>query len=1006
MNRIKLLAASALYLVACQPALAQDQDTGIDEADAESTPGAEIIVTAQRRAQSLQDVPLTVTAFGTEALERQQIRNSSDLQLTLPNVTFTKTAFTSASFTIRGIGDLCVGQSCDAATAIHVNGSPLFGTRLFETEFFDLERIEVLRGPQGTLFGRNATGGVVNIVTARPDTGGFAANFDGEYGNFESVRLRGMVNVPLTDTLAVRVAGMYLNRDGYTRNLFDNSLIDGRDMFALRGSVRWEPTSDTSIDLMAYWFREDDDRLRIQKQLCQRDPTGVLGCLPGRLAFEAPNANASFTGTLTSREFLRWRGGTGIGPGLSLLALTSLYGPDSATGARVPDDVRTVDVDFQPTYFADEKQFQGRLDHDFGAAQLQLTGLYSESSVDSRQDQTLLVTNRAIWQPGIDNLANYAAVNPTALGATINGLLAATRSAIIPGGARGQLCTSIADPLGVGAFAGRSTCADTPVNFDRSVGFNRAWSAEAILTAQPAEGLNLILGGIYADNRLSENSYYVSNFGTDYVAGVLGVLNTLSQRQAGNAAYPAVFLATPFFRSNTDEYRLKSYGIFGEAAWELTGDVTLTAGLRYNNDRKSLRARSTLASFPAPVGTTSAFDSPFAGNFDADQATPGNQPWQDRAVGFDALTGRAVIDWQVTPDSMIYASYSRGYKSGGINPPVQPGFDVPENFSPEYVNAFEIGTKNLFANGVLQLNASAFYYQYKGLQLSRLVARTAINDNVDADIYGFEAEAVVRPARGWRFDLNFSALKTKVTQDLLMTNPRDPSGGRADAVIIKDITNASNCAVVPTVAGNAAGTNTLVATVNQGIGAGVGAPGLLRAPTAFPTGSGINGATGAFSICSALANAIANPSAALRTSFATPTGPLPFTLEPSGVPVNIRGNQLPQAPDFKVSAGAQHTADLGAGMSLVLRGDIAFTGESYGSIFNGNVNRVEAFAIINAQVQLNGRDDRWFARAFVQNLTDNDAITGLALTDASTGLGTGVFALEPRRYGVAFGTRF
>src|SRR3546814_9800282 len=101
-------------------------------------------------------------------LFRSQIENASDLQLTLPNVSFSKGNFTSASFTIRGVGDLCVGVTCDAATAIHVNGSPLFGTRLFETEYFDLERIEVLRGPQGTLFGRNATSGVVNVVTAKP----------------------------------------------------------------------------------------------------------------------------------------------------------------------------------------------------------------------------------------------------------------------------------------------------------------------------------------------------------------------------------------------------------------------------------------------------------------------------------------------------------------------------------------------------------------------------------------------------------------------------------------------------------------------------------------------------------------------------------------------------------------------------------------------------------------------------------------------------------------------
>src|SRR3546814_5294348 len=97
------------------------------------------------------------------------------------------------------------------------------------------------------------------------------------------------------------------------------------------------------------------------------------------------------------------------------------------------------------------------------------------------------------------------------------------------------------------------------------------------------------------------------------------------------------------------------------------------------------------------------------------------------------MTGRFVIDYKITDDNLIYASYSRGYKSGGINPPLQPVFAVPESFKPEQVDAFEIGSKNSFGNGALQLNATAFYYKYKDLQLSKIVARTAVNDNVSAD---------------------------------------------------------------------------------------------------------------------------------------------------------------------------------------------------------------------------------------------------------------------------------
>lgn len=179
-----------------------------------------------------------------------------------------------------------------------------------------------------------------------------------------------------------------------------------------------------------------------------------------------------------------------------------------------------------------------------------------------------------------------------------------------------------------------------------------------------------------------------------------------------------------------------------------------------------------------------------------------------------------MIDFKITEDNLIYASYSRGYKSGGINPPLQPVFAVPESFKPEQVDAFEIGSKNSFGNGALQLNATAFYYKYKDLQLSKIVARTAVNDNVSADIYGFEIEGMVRPDPNWLINLGFSYLHTKVTEDKLTSNPRDFGGGRADAVIIKDITNGANCAVSST-SGNVTGVNAFVNTVNNVINAGL-----------------------------------------------------------------------------------------------------------------------------------------------------------------------------------------
>ena len=1006
-----LIGTSILAMTVATPAYAQD---AADEVERDAF-GGEIVVTAQRQSERLQDVPIAVSAFSTEALEAQQIKTPSDLQLTLPNVTFTKTNFTGASFTIRGIGDLCVGTTCDSATAIHLNGDPLFSTRLFETEFFDLERIEVLRGPQGTLFGRNATSGVVNVITAKPKLGVFEAAAEAEYGNYDSMKAKAMVNIPLGDTAGIRVAGIYLNRDGYTKNEFLDTRIDDRDLYSVRGSFRWEPTPDTTVDLLASYFREKDQRTRIQKQLCQRDPTGILGCLNSRLDNSPFNGNATFTAALTSREFLAIRGIP------ESFALGSLYGPDVYANTTIPSDPRTVNTAYTPSYFTSELTLQGQIEHNFGPVSLQVSGQYQKVKLDASQDYNSNVGDRSLYATALNTLAFFAA-NPIPLGVDAGGnpilsnaYFGPVAAAIIPDGPNGQLCTSLAEESGYGSFGGNKICSDQSLQFDRSNQYNSSWSVEGILSSDLDGPFNFLVGGIYADYHLTENSYYVNAFPIDYLTGVLGAFTAATNRvpdpdnpgQTIAAPLPPSFLATPFFRNNTDDLKITSYGLFGEAYFEFSDRLKLTAGLRYNNDKKSVRARSTLASFLAPHGGTgSVFDSPFVGSFDADPGTPGNQIIQERTVKFNKLTGRAVLDFKVTDDNLLYASYSRGYKSGGINPPLQPIFEVPESFRPEQVDAFEIGSKNTFGNGALQLNLTAFYYKYKDLQLSKIVARTAVNDNVSADIYGFEAEAIVRPDPDVVVNLGFSYLHSKVTDDKFTSNPRDFGGGRSDAVIIKDITNAANCAIAST-SGNAAGVNAFVngvqQVINGGFVPGVAAGANLQPTTTFPADGGI-ASTGAFSICSVMDAAAAGAFAAAGLDPAAFGGIEYFS---AGIPVNIKGNQLPQAPNYKFSAGVQYTARLGDGdMTLVPRVDLAYTGESYGSIFNGNVNRIKGYAQVNAQLQLNGPDDEWYVKGFIQNVFDANSVTGLYITDQSSGNYTNIFTLEPRRYGIAAGFKF
>ncbi len=1001
-GKLTLLAGVCAGAIAF-PAYAQD-------AAEEEVASTEIIVTAQRSNQRLQDVPIAVSAFNTEALEKQQIKNTSDLQLSLPNITFTKTNFTGASFTIRGIGDLCVGSTCDSATAIHLNDAPLAGTRLFEGEFYDLAQIEVLRGPQGTLYGRNATSGVINFRTARPSLTGVAANVELEYGNYNSVKAKGMINVPLGDIAAVRVAGFYLNREGYTTNIFNNTKIDDRDMYGVRGSIRIEPGPGTTIDLMAQYFHEKDNRTRIQKQMCQRDPTGVLGCLNGKRDFQVTNANTTFVGVLTSREFFATQGLP------ASFALGSLYGPDAYTGAVNPADFRSVSTDHVPTYDTQEWIIQGSIEQDLGGGlKLKVGGNYQKVDLESSQDYNLSVQNRSLYAGGLNTLQFFATpatpLNPLNGAGLPVAYFAPVAAALIPSGPGGLLCTSLPVESGTGAFGGNRMCSLTPQDFDRSNQHQSSWSAEAIISSDFDGPFNFLIGGIYSKFHLTENSYYVNAFGIDYFTGVFGAFTALSTGR------PPSYLGTPFFRNNTDDLAITTYGLFGEAYVSFSDKLKLTLGIRYNNDSKTVKARSTLASFLVPFGSTDATTTPYGAGFDADPATvcaaPGSnvlgaigsvagcEAFQVRSVKFAEWTGRAVLNYEITPDNMVYASYSRGYKSGGINPPLQPIFAVSDTFSPEFVNAFEVGSKNVF--GKIQLNLTGFYYDYKDLQLSRIVARTSVNDNVSAKIYGLEAEVVINPTKELSLNFNASYLHTEVSSDKFLANPRDFGAGRADAVIIKDITNGANCAVgsntgLAGTAGGATGVNGFVNQVNTLINAGF-IPGLkpgagLQPTVAFPSGSGI-ASTGAFSVCGVLS--------ALAGTVGTGFGGI--TVYSSGIPTNIKGNRLPGAPDYKFAAGIQYAAPMGD-LTLTPRADFIYTGKSVGNIFGGFINEVPSFTQVNAQLQLDGPNKKWFARAWIQNVFDKDSITGLYVTDQSSGNFTNVFTLEPRRYGVAVGMKF
>ncbi|HSZ74174.1 MAG TPA: TonB-dependent receptor, partial [Rhizomicrobium sp.] len=227
-----------------------------------------VTVTSSKIGGDVQNIPISITAMSQEQLTATQTTGGPDLVKQVPNLTFSKTNFTGYNIQIRGIGTQAISVTTDPAVAVAFNDIPFIRNHFFEQEFYDVSQVEVLRGPQGTLYGRNATAGVVNLVSAKP-TDQYEAMASVDVGNYNSRRLEGMLNVPIVgDKLDLRIAGEWTKRDGYSFDEETNQRIDGRDLWSGRVSLLVHPIKNLSANLVWERFNEDDDRMRSAKQLC------------------------------------------------------------------------------------------------------------------------------------------------------------------------------------------------------------------------------------------------------------------------------------------------------------------------------------------------------------------------------------------------------------------------------------------------------------------------------------------------------------------------------------------------------------------------------------------------------------------------------------------------------------------------------------------------------------------------------------------------------------------
>ncbi|MGE5501095.1 MAG: Lpg1974 family pore-forming outer membrane protein [Ignavibacteriales bacterium] len=965
-----------------------------------------LVVTAQKREENIQDVPIAMSAFTQEDLTKSQVAGGPDLMTQVPNFTFTKTNFSGYSIQIRGIGTQAISATTDAAVAVAENNTPFIRNRFFEQEFYDLERVEVLRGPQGTLYGRNATAGVVNIITAKPKFS-YDARLSADLGNYNSTRFEGMLNIPLVDDkVALRIAGAWTKRDGYTTNQLTGNQIDGRDLWSTRVTLRVDPAENLKANLVWEHFEENDDRLRSGKQLCHMDDRAEIdgyhvnifphqynvlsqGCIPASLyapeSFEAPN-------------------------GFSLpyyYPLGSLNVPlmddvDPYVSTVQSRDLRTIESTLDPKYRAQTDVAQIQLNATIGDLTLTSETAYASDEIFSMEDY-----NRFSTRAGIFDQASYDAINDGPFVYAANLLN------------NGFFC----DPqLG---------CSNRLLAADVSTARSRQLSQEFRVASDYEGSFNFNVGANFLRYDTLEKYYVFVNTMTmaaaltggtalppAYVPGVSDNqycldhgLSPPNPRLFQGVGFCTYMDPNPIDRLNDlghnyflskNPYKLISYAVFGEIYYQVLPELKLTAGLRWTVDKKEAPRIPSWVLGSLNVGYP--------------VLEVMRQEWREPS-------GRLSVDWKpelsFTDQSLLYASYSHGYKAGGANPPpsgvvmwavtegegsnsivAQAALDRsathPKTFDPEFVNAYEIGSKNTLIDGSVMLNADAFYYDYTGYQISQIADRSAINYNFDAKIWGAEVEASWRPLENLRIGFKGGYENTRVADGMKAVDTMDRTAGQPGWAVVRAFpTLPSNC-VVPTW------------LMLDGMG-GITPPNQWK-----------NGNPG---WCEILYSMHLDPWTLLpyepdpthrKTWVHGQAEPFDWAaqgyhgFDPASAPNNgegfykdLSGNELPNAPHFTATVTADYTLPLPNDWLMTLHSDFYYQSEAWARIFNTpGYDKLKAYTNVNLAAIFSNEDAGWKVMAYVKNVFDHDAITGAFLNSDDTGLTTNVFLNEPRLYGL------
>ncbi|MWV26721.1 TonB-dependent receptor [Aurantiacibacter rhizosphaerae] len=754
-------------------ALAQDAV----EAQEDDTNDNVIVVTAQGRAQSLSDVPIAVSAISGEMLEQSGTTDIRELNQIAPSLLVSSTGNeANGSARIRGIGTVGDNAGLESSVAVFIDGVYRSRSGNALSELGPIERVEILRGPQGTLGGRNSTAGLINIYTAPPefDLSGYGAF---TYGNYDAMRLEAGLNVPLSDKVAARVDGVYFKRDGFYNDVTNGVEVNDRDRYLFRTQALFEPNSDLSFRLIFDYSKKDE--ACCAATFVQPDFAPLAVVSPDLDPYTKPQeGNPALTST--SNPIVNVLLGLGQDP--RALSQSTFDRDIYVTPGRSYDGE------------TEDWGLSGELNWDFGGVRLtSITGYreYNNFQGSDTDYTTVDILYRAPNEFGgaraFETFTQEIRLNGTAFNDRLDWLVG-------------------------GYYANESLRSQDNLRFGTQYG--------TFVSCRIALAINPALANPAADNCLGPAVAFLDGtvgnpaFGPATPLIIAGINNLSQVSDVGGTG-------------DVYDQESQNFAVFTHNIVHLTDTVDLTLGLRYTNESKDFDATfgndnticpanrqllSPLLQVPALAGLAGGLISlSCQGNSTSELDGVSLSDSRDE----NELTGTAVLSWQPNPDLLVYGSYSRGYKAGGFNLD-RSGLAIPLflnvnaldpsglQFEEETVDAFEIGLK--YATRPFSVSVAAFHQEFSNFQLNTFNGSVFLVQNVNscgtslggADMdgdpttgacnpddvqpgvvaQGIELETVINPVRDLSLTFGMTYADTKYKDNLIGDDtgaPLDPA---------------------------------------------------------------------------------------------------------------------------------------------------------------------------------------------------------------------------------------